>query len=824
MAFPMKSLLDDLLLKSISDMGEGVLVFDFPRVVYANEAFQILSGYSEQQLTGLSSFLECIAEQDRPRVENLLQRFLSGENPLEHVDFLLARRLGKTLHVEAVFSRWPEEGKSRLVALVRERGRRSPQTTRLVGQPCSEVETRLRSVFNSGLQAIHVFDRDGRLVDLNAQARTMDLRLLNRVTHIGEKFEECLLGEGKKHFRDDFARALKGEAFRVERPIRREDGKDDWCEFVYSPILDAENRVTGVCMDTALINERKTEQDESRENEEKYRQLFENANDAIYLNEILPDGSHGKFLEVNRVACQRMGYTRDEFLKMTPLDILEPRQRRDMANVHKKLTEQTHYTYERVQVTRSGLSLPVEISAHMFTWKGRPVVLSISRDLTERKRAEETIRRQAYYDPLTNLPNRILFKDRLEQAMAHAKRSGTQLVVVIMDLDRFKNINETLGHGLGDRLLIGVAERLLKTTGEGVTLARLSGDEFIFLHPQTGPSEEVYQYATSVIAALKEPFRLGPHEVHVTCSVGLSLYPDDGEDPETVLKNAEAAMYRAKEQGRNNYQLYTSVMNAKAFKMLLMENSLRRAFERNEFIVHYQPQVDLEAHRVVGAEALVRWKHPDLGLVFPSEFISLAEETGLIVPLGEWVLRESCSQNKAWQERGLPTIAVSVNLSARQFLQEDLVERISTVLRETGLDPQWLGLEITESLALKDAEFTLATMRDLRAMGVRLSLDDFGTGYSSLSYLKRFPIQTLKIDQSFVRDLTTDPNDAAISQAVLVLAKSLRLGVVAEGVETENQLEMLRAQGCRYAQGYLLSHPLPADEFERFLAQPKVNW
>jgi diguanylate cyclase (GGDEF)-like protein len=408
--------------------------------------------------------------------------------------------------------------------------------------------------------------------------------------------------------------------------------------------------------------------------------------------------------------------------------------------------------------------------------------------------------------------------------MAHAKRGQQMLGVMLLDLDRFKTINETLGHNLGDRLLVGVAERLLDSVGEGATLARLTGDEFIFLIPQVESVDELYQHATRVIQSLKDPFHLGTQEVHTSCGLGIVMYPGDGEDSETLLRNAETAMYRAKEQGRNNYQLYTAVMNAKAFKQLLMENSLRRALERNEFIVHYQPQVDLVTRKVIGAEALVRWQHPDLGLVFPTEFIGLAEDTGLIVPLGEWVLKESCRQNKAWQDKGLPPITVAVNLSARQFLQKDLALRVADILKESRLDPQWLGLEITESVALKDADFTLASLHDLRSMGLRLALDDFGTGYSSLSYLKRFPIQTIKIDQSFVRDLATDPNDAAIAAAVMALARSLKLTVVAEGVETEDQLEFLRAQGCRYIQGYLMSHPLPNDEFEHFLAQPQVTW
>jgi len=943
MAFQMKALIDDLLLKSISDMGESVFILDLPRVVYSNEAFQKLSGYSDRQLGELSSFLLLVSNNDRSRVEKNLSVFQEGHEALEHIEFHLRKANGRSVAVEAVVSRWPEEGPGRIVVLAHETSKRhsvartdrsflflfekspnpmlvydaqsrqvlaandaivglfgyeeeelkrmrvedlaaSTETDRLsrnldfirennaeyfcdpspihyrrqdgtlleVTAVCQSIEyggaparllmlqditsdrkveraladsqQRFRAVFESSLQGIFLFDLQGRVLEMNPTAAKMARELMDREPRLGETMIPLLPEDLRGRVEECFDRSAKGENLRVELDVRRTHDLVDWYEGIFNPVRGKDGRISGVCVSLLAVTDRKNAESKSILNEEKFRRLFDNANDAIYLYEVDGDGQPGKYLEVNEVACKRMGYTREEFLTMTPLDILEPKQRRDMVSIWRKLASHSHMTFERVHVTHAGVKLPVEVSAHMFHWAGRRAVLSIARDLTERKRAEEIIRRQAYYDPLTNLPNRTLFKDRLEQAMSHAKRSEQQLGVMLLDLDRFKTINETLGHNLGDRLLVGVAERLLVEAGEGATLARLTGDEFIFLIPKVENTEELYQRATRIIHCLKEPFHLGTQEVHTSCGLGIVMYPGDGEDAETLLRNAETAMYRAKEQGRNNYQLYTAVMNAKAFKQLLMENSMRRALERNEFIVHFQPQVDLETRRVVGAEALVRWQHPDLGLVFPTEFIGLAEDTGLIVPLGEWVLKEACRQNKAWQAKGLPSITVAVNLSARQFLQKGLSSHVADILKETGLDPHWLGLEVTESVALKDADFTLACLHDLRAMGLHLSLDDFGTGYSSLSYLKRFPIQTIKIDQSFVRDLATDPNDAAIASAVMALARALRLSVIAEGVETEEQLEFLRSQGCRYIQGYLMSHPLPTDEFERFLAQAEVTW
>jgi diguanylate cyclase (GGDEF)-like protein len=450
---------------------------------------------------------------------------------------------------------------------------------------------------------------------------------------------------------------------------------------------------------------------------------------------------------------------------------------------------------------------------------------AIERELREvevrrdRTRAEATVEHQAHYDLLTNLPNRTTFRDRLTVALAQTGRNRKMLGILFVDLDRFKTIVDTLGHTIGDKLLRGVAERLQASLEDGDTLARMGGDEFVILLSQINRADRAVRVAQRVLDAIKPPFHFDQHELHVTMSIGITLYPYDGEDADTLLKNADSALYRAKEQGRNNYQLYTPAMNARAFERLALENSLRKAVERKEFLLHYQPQIDMKSRVVVGVEALVRWQHPDLGLVYPAEFISIAEETGLITQLGEWVIRTACVQNKAWQKAGLPRMTVAVNLSARQFQQQDLVETVARILKETGLDPRWLEIEITEGIAMQNADYTNVLLRGLKTMGVKVALDDFGTGYSSLSYLKKFPIDTLKIDQSFVRDLTSDPNDAAIANAVIVLAHSLKLKVVAEGVETSDQEAYLRDHQCDISQGFLFSIPLAASPLESLIRQ-----
>ncbi len=413
----------------------------------------------------------------------------------------------------------------------------------------------------------------------------------------------------------------------------------------------------------------------------------------------------------------------------------------------------------------------------------------------------------AYHDALTGLPNRPLFVDRLIVALAQASRADQQLAVFFLDLDRFKDINDSLGHTVGDNLLKSVAERVRRCVREGDTVARFGGDEFTLLIPRIDHIEDAAKIAQKINETLKIPFVVGDRELFVTTSIGISIFPGDGADPETLVRNADSAMYRAKDQGRDNYQLYAPAMNAQALEKLALENTLRKALSQEELVLHYQPLVSASTGRIVGLEALVRWQHPDRGLLGPAHFISAAESSGLIVPIGEWILNAACRQVRVLRRKDNLDISVAVNLSARQFQQPNLVDQIRSIVHETGIEPEWLELEITESNAMQNAENAIHTLRELKNLGVRISMDDFGTGYSSLNYLKRFPIDTLKLDQMFVRDVTTDRSDAAIVTAVISLAHSLDLKVVAEGVETEEQRNFLIEKGCDILQGYLFSRP-----------------
>ena len=535
------------------------------------------------------------------------------------------------------------------------------------------------------------------------------------------------------------------------------------------------------------------------------------------LDMIISVDVNRNIVEFNRAAEQVFGYSKAEVLgKSIDLLYADPS---EGSQLHKN-THDGGFTGEVTNKRKNGEIFHSYVSASvMHDATGRVVgVMGISRDITERKRAEEIIAHQAYHDVLTNLANRRLFVDRLTQALTRVPWHKRLVAVLFLDLDHFKSINDALGHSLGDLLLKAVAERLTACVREGDTVARLGGDEFAISLADVARASDIPRVAQKIIDALSKPYLLEGRQLFITTSIGISTSPDDAQDPETLLKHADIAMYRAKKHGRNNYQHYSPDMDAHAFERLAVETSLRHALEREEFFLAYQPQLDITTGRIIGCEALVRWQHPDLGIMPPGKFIPLAEESGLIVPLGEWVLRSACAQNKAWQAAGLPPIHVAVNVSPRQLRHENLVQTVDRALRETGLSPNYLELELTENI-MQDPEGAMRLLAQLKSIGVHIAIDDFGTGYSSLNLLKRYPIHKLKIDQSFVRDITNNPHDRAIVTAIITLAHSLNLKAIAEGVETQEQMEYLRSLKCDEAQGYLLGRPMPAQDASKLLAQ-----
>jgi diguanylate cyclase (GGDEF)-like protein len=441
----------------------------------------------------------------------------------------------------------------------------------------------------------------------------------------------------------------------------------------------------------------------------------------------------------------------------------------------------------------------------------------VFRDVSEARVTEVKLSHLAQHDFLTDLPNRMLLNDRLDQAIALARRHGNKVAVLFLDLDRFKHINDSLGHAIGDKLLQAVGKRLVAVVRGSDTVSRQGGDEFVVVLSDMTHAQSAARQAEKIHAVLSSPHAIDQHDLHVNVSVGISIFPDDGQDAETLIQCADTAMYQAKENGRNTYRFFKPEMNVRAVERQSIEAHLCRALERREFVLHYQLKTNLETGGISGVEALIRWVHPDRGLLLPAQFVPIAEDCGLIVPIGQWVLREACRQSRAWQAAGLPPVPVAVNISAVEFRHKDFLAGVRTILAETGLEPRYLELEVTESVLMQDVDATAAVLHALKAMGVLLAIDDFGTGYSSLTYLRQFPIDALKIDQSFVKKSTTDPDDAAIVSAVISLGRNLRQRVIAEGVETREQVAFLKTRSCDEGQGYYFGRPIVAEAFAQLL-------
>lgn len=545
-------------------------------------------------------------------------------------------------------------------------------------------------------------------------------------------------------------------------------------------------------------------------------------NDSVYFTDM-----ENIIIFVNNAFCKTYGYDKRDIIGKS-CDIL-------MENVFpgieriddlSAIAEKDIWYGEAYHKRRDGIVFPVYLSRSIIKDEsGRELgIVNIVRDITEKKLIEKRLERMAYFDDLTGLPNRTLFYDHLNKLLAQAKRDNRILAVLFLDLDRFKVVNDTLGHNVGDFLLKTVAKRIKKDIRDADIIARLGGDEFAIILANINKHQNAANVAQRVINCFEKPFHFEKnYEYTIGVSIGITVYPFDGGDVDTLVKNADTAMYHAKGNGRNTYQFYNIDMNTLALRQFTIENKLRDAIKRDEFLLHYQPLVDAKTKKIIGTEALIRWQSLNYEMISPDKFIPVAEETGLIIPIGEWVLRTACRQGKAWQKAGFPPLPVSINISARQFNQQNLIDTVYQILHETGFDPHLLEIELTESTLMHNEESILMKLKMLTEKGIKLSIDDFGTGYSSIGYLKRLPIYKLKIDKSFVNDIMTDSNDRAISEAIITMAHRLQIKVIAEGVETEEQLKILHSLGCDEVQGYLFYKPLPAEELTDILSRELIK-
>ncbi len=658
-----------------------------------------------------------------------------------------------------------------------------------------------------------VMDREGRVVRFNRACEAVSGYTADEV--IGSHFWEKLIPpEQIDRVRQVFTQLTAGQfPNRHENHWRTRDGGRRLIAWSNTCISDAQGVIRHVIATGIDVTEARAAEAELR----LAARVFEHAGEAIMVTD-----ADNHIVKVNPAFTAITGYAAEEVLGETPSRFKSGRHDEAFYQaMWRSLAETDAWEGEIWDRRRDGVLYPkwLTISAMRDQQGNLRHYVALFTDISERKSSEERIRHLAEHDNLTGLPNRSLLQDRLRQAMSRAEREHTRLALLFVDLDRFKLVNDSLGHAVGDALLVETAHRLQGTVRASDTVSRQGGDEFLVLLADIEQNEDAGRVAQKMLEALSEPCHLAGHELRITPSIGISLYPDDSTDMEKLIKSADIAMYQAKEGGRSSYQFYTGDMNERAAARLSVELGLRRALERGELLLHYQPQVELASGRIIGLEALLRWQHPEQGMIPPGQFIPIAEDNGLIVPIGEGVLHEVCRQSLAWQAAGLPALPIAVNLSAVQFRKPGLESLLRDILTATGLAPHLLELELTESIVMNQAEETVAILGRLHDLGVRLSIDDFGTGYSSLSYLKRFPIQKLKVDQSFVRDLTGDANDAAIVRGIIGLAHSLGLGVIAEGVETREQLAFLREFGCEEAQGYYFSHPLPPGDIETILRQ-----
>jgi diguanylate cyclase (GGDEF)-like protein/PAS domain S-box-containing protein len=657
--------------------------------------------------------------------------------------------------------------------------------------------------------AIFMVDRRGQVVSWNAGAERIRGYTAEQI--LGHNFSCFFSPEDIERGRpEEMLKIAAASGRHEEHAMRvRKDGSQFLASITFTALHDSGGHLQG-------FSEISNDLSEREESEAKYRGLLEAAPDAMVVVD-----QRGEILLLNVQAEKQFGYHRDELVgqkvkNIIPEGFAERLIADALRSAEDALAQQIGTGIELNGRRKNGSEFPIEIMLSPMQSAEGILITAAIRDITTRKRIEAQMIHSSEHDFLTDLPNRMLLNERVDQAIRLAGRYGRRIAVLFLDLDGFKHINDSLGHPAGDKLLQSVAKRLVNCVRGTDTVSRQGGDEFVVLLSEVAQVENSSIAVKRMLTAVAEDHTVGDHDLHITCCIGISIYPNDGLDSETLIRNADTAMYQAKENGPQSYQFFKPAMNVRAVARQSIEEDLGRALERKEFAVHYQPKIDLVTGTITGAEALLRWT-PKRGPVSPAEFIPVAEDCGLILPIGRWVLREACRQARVWADAGLPVVTMAVNISAVQFRNENFLDEVFAILKDTGLDPGFLELELTESVLMKHTDSTESVLRTLRAKGVQVAVDDFGTGYSSLSYLRKFPIDALKIDQSFVRQITTVPDETIIVKAVISMGRSLKLRVVAEGVETQDQLAFLQAHQCDEAQGYYFSRPVVPEQFAQLL-------
>lgn len=789
--------------------------------LYNSPRWKETLGFQDDELIpSVATWKDLVHPEDLPYVIKALEGHLEGKLPFYRAEYRMRTKQNNYIWVlDRGKARFDENGRPTHVA-----GSLTDITERKSNEEkLAENERRLRTILTCMNEGILVLDQDAKFVYSNPSFSRMLGLSVDQVegrTPLDPKWrvihEDGSPDPGETHPSWLTLKTGKPIHNRIQG-VYTADGKLNWLLANSEPMFHPEtHQITGVVVTFSDITERKHREQQLR----LTAQVFEYSQEAIVIA-----NAERKILTVNRAFSEITGYGNEEAVGREMLfHCVNTYPGSDENSLWQEVIQQGHWRGETRNRRRDGEDYSELASISSVKNEQNEVThfICVASDITERKNAERRIENLAYYDALTDLPNRVMFQDRLDQALALARREQFSLAVLMIDLDRFKIINDSLGHMVGDHLLRQVARRLQQCVREVDTISRMGGDEFVAVLLDVDANGAAH-VAIRILNKLAGAYEIEGYRLNNTASIGISIFPNDGRDNETLIKQADAAMYHAKDSGRHNYKFFTDDMNASALERIVLENGLRDALERNELLLHYQPQLDTVTGRLLGAEALLRWNHPEKGLISPGRFIPVAEETGLIVPIGGWVIREVCRQIRVWLDDGLDVCRISINLAAQQLREIDLIDTVCAALNEKRVEPHLLEFELTESTLMSENATTDQHLQAFDSLGVELSIDDFGTGYSSLSYLKRFPFDRLKIDRSFVQDLANNPDDEAIVSSVIGLSKNLKMEVIAEGVETEEQLVLLQKLGCNAAQGFLFSKPLTSENFAIYLRDYRVE-